>query len=61
MSETSEHQKSILIWRLRRDLENLKNLCMAFDQKGINKSDLRKFLVEMNCYYEDLRRRLHDA
>ena len=58
MSETPEYKKALLIWRLRRDLESFKELCLKFDRQGISKPDLRKFLVEINCYYEDLRQRL---
>ena len=58
MSETPEFKKSLLIWRLRRDLEAFKELCLKFDREGISKPELRKFLVEINCYYDDLRQRL---
>jgi len=58
MSETAEHKKALLIWRLRRDLEAFKELCLKFDRQGISKPELRKFLVEINCYYDDLRQRL---
>lgn len=58
MSETPEYKKSLLIWRLRRDLESFKALCLAFDKQGIRKAELRKFLLELNTYYEDLRQRL---
>ena len=58
MSETSEYKKAMLIWRLRRDLESFKELCLRFDRQGVSKPELRKFLLEINCYYEDLRRRL---
>jgi hypothetical protein len=58
MSETPEYKKSLLIWRLRRDLEAFKALYLKFDRQGISKPELRKFLVEINCYYEDLRQRL---
>jgi hypothetical protein len=57
-SETTEHKKAMLIWRLRRDLEAFKGLCLRFDKEGVSKPELRKFLVEINCYYEDLRHRL---
>jgi len=55
---TSEYKKAILIWRLRRDLDTLKELCLKYDRQGISKSDLRKFLLELNTYYEDMRHRL---
>jgi hypothetical protein len=58
MSKTSEYKKALLIWRLRRDLEAFKALCLKFDKQGIDKPELRKFLVEINCYYDDLRQRL---
>jgi hypothetical protein len=58
MSENTEYKKALLIWRLRRDLEAFKALCLKFDRQGVSKPELRKFLVEINCYYEDLRQRL---
>ncbi len=58
MSEAPEYKKSLLIWRLRRDLESFKALCLKFDRQGVEREDLRKFLVEINCYYEDLQHRL---
>ena len=58
MLETLEYKKAILIWRLRRDLEAFKELCLKFDRQGVSRPDLRKFLVEINCYYEELRSRL---
>ena len=56
--ETPEEKKVMLIWRLRRDLEAFKALCLRFDREGVSKPEMRKFLVEINCYYEDLRQRL---
>jgi hypothetical protein len=58
MLETMEYKKSLLIWRLRRDLAAFKELCLKFDKQGVSRPDLRKFLLEINCYYEDLRSRL---
>ncbi len=54
----TEYKKSLLIWRLRRDLEAFKELCLTFDRQGVSRKDLRKFLLEINCYYEDLRQHL---
>jgi hypothetical protein len=58
MPETLEYKKSLLIWRLRRDLQAFKELCLKFDRQGLSRTDLRKFLLEINCYYDDLRSRL---
>ena len=58
MSETIEYKKALLIWRLRRDLDSFKELCLKFDRQGVSKPDLRKFLLEINTYYEDIRSRL---
>jgi hypothetical protein len=57
-SDMVEYKKALLLWRLRRDLTAFKELCLRFDRQGISRPDLRKFLVEINCYYEDLRSRL---
>ena len=58
MTETLEYKKALLIWRLRRDLDAFKELCLKCDRQGVNKKEVRKFLVEINCYYDDLRQRL---
>ena len=60
MSETVEYKKSLLIWRLRRDLDAFKGLCLQFSRQGVSRKELRKFLVEIHCYYDDLRHRLRD-
>ena len=60
MPQTSEHKKALLIWRLRRDLEAFKALCLQFDRQGIDKGELRKFLIEMNCCYDELQHRLRE-
>ena len=58
MEEISEHKKTLLIWRLRRDLEALKDLSLRLTRGALNREELRKHLVELHCYYEDIRRRL---
>ena len=58
MNDAPEYKKSLLIWRLRRDLIAFKDLCLKFDRQGVSKEELRKFLVEVNCYYEELQHRL---
>lgn len=60
MSETLEHKKALVIWRLRRDLEALKDLCLRIERGGMSNADVRKFLIELHCYHENLRHRLLD-
>ena len=33
--ETTEYKKSLLIWRLRRDLNAFKEICLKFDRQGV--------------------------
>jgi len=58
MPELREHEKAVVIWRLRRDLETMKELCLKTASGVLRRSDLQKALMELHSYYDELRRRL---